>query len=127
MDVDAVMEINACENRWNKKGFAGNTSRSENFKNTMFKYMRENLAWVELYVREPYCELIHQKRHSTWYANYNKQTNSLLFILSFTDFRINFLSNLGGILGFCIGASFISLVEITWFLLSSAWNKCYQN
>merc|ERR1711963_843812 len=100
------MEINSCENRWNKKGFAGNTSRSENFKNTMFKYMRENLAWVELYVREPYCELIHQKRHSTW---------------------INFISNLGGILGFCIGASFISLVEITWFLLSGAWNKCYQN
>ena len=86
MDVDAVMEINACENRWNKKGFAGNTSRSENFKNTMFKYMRENLAWVELYVREPYCELIHQKRHSTWYANYNKDIYIYFFIINHFDF-----------------------------------------
>ena len=67
-EVDAVMKVKSCKNmQWNGEGFLGNTSKTELFKNKILKYMSENLAWIELYIREPYCELIIQETFMNWY------------------------------------------------------------
>ena len=33
-------------------------------------------------------------------------------------FRVSLISNIGGLLGLCLGISFISLIEILWFCLT---------
>ena len=67
-EVDAVMKVKSCKNmQWNGEGFLGNNSKTELFKNKILKYMSENLAWIELYIREPYCELIVQDILCSWY------------------------------------------------------------
>ena len=38
-------------------------------------------------------------------------------------FRLSWISSIGGILGLCIGGSFISVIEIAWFLISEISKK----
>ena len=62
----------------------------------MLRYMRENVAVVNMFLKQPYCELIIQDQERTW---------------------ITFMSDIGGTLGLCLGASVVSLVEVIWYCL----------
>ena len=66
------------------------------FEATMLRYMRENVAVVNMFLKQPYCELIIQDRDKTWIA---------------------FMSDIGGTLGLTLGASVVSLVEVVWYCL----------
>ena len=71
-------------------------TRIDMFEETVLRYMRENVAVVNMFLKQPYCELIRQDRDRTWIA---------------------FMSDIGGTLGLCLGASVVSLVEIVWYCL----------
>ena len=82
--------------RWTGAGLDDNQTRVEMFEATMLRYMRENVAVVNMFLKQPYCELFMQERDKTW---------------------ISFVSDLGGILGLCLGISIVSLLEILWYCL----------
>jgi hypothetical protein len=54
-------------------------------------YARDNIAVVKLFARDPYY---------TWFQRDKIMTN------------ISFIGNTGGLIGLCMGFSFVSLVEI---------------
>ena len=66
------------------------------FEAMVLRYMRENVAVVNMFLSNPYSELIMQYRDKTW---------------------ISFVSDMGGILGLFLGFSFVSLLELLWYCL----------
>ena len=90
------MEAAACEELWTKGGLGEDEERIDQFEEKILRYMRENTALVNIYLKQPYCEKISQNEHST---------------LS------TLVANIGGILGLCLGASIITIVEIVWHCL----------
>ena len=95
-DIIPVVEAAACEELWTKGGLGGDVERIDLFEEKILRYMRENTALVNIYLAQPYCEKISQNVHST---------------LS------TLVANIGGILGLCLGASIITIVEIVWYCL----------
>ena len=60
-DVLDVMENNACIELFDsRKVMDGNETRIDNFKENMFSYMKQNVALVNVYIKEPYCVKIGQ-------------------------------------------------------------------
>ena len=66
------------------------------FEDTVLRYMRENVAVVNMFLKQPYCELIMQDVDKT---------------------MISFVSDMGGILGLFLGFSFVSLLELLWYCM----------
>ena len=93
-DVNDVMNSKGCEETWNKKGLGDDSARIDKFEENMFRYMKENIALLNIYLKQPYCEWILQDR---------------LMKIS------QFISNMGGILGLALGASLISMLEVIWY------------
>ena len=106
------MEGEACVELWKGGGLGGNKTRVDAFEETMFKYMEDNVALVNIYMKEPYCEEILQEINLTWWDNIVRR------FFSFNHCRISFIANIGGILGLCLGSSFITFMEIFWYCLS---------
>ena len=71
-------------------------TRIDMFEETVLRYMRENVAVVNMFLKQPYCQLIIQDRESQWFS---------------------LVSNMGGILGLFLGFSFVSLLELLWYCL----------
>ena len=66
-DINGVMENgDNCVDRWNKKGLGDSKERIDIFQATILRYMKENIALINVYIKEPYCELIQQDRYLTW-------------------------------------------------------------
>ena len=95
-DVVDVVEDSACDDLWTKGGLGEDEERIDQFETAILRYMRENTALLNIYLKEPYCEKISQNVHIT---------------LS------TLIANIGGILGLCLGASIITIVEIVWYCL----------
>ena len=106
------MEGEACDELWKGGGLGGNKTRVDAFEEAMFKYMEDNVALVNIYMKEPYCEEICQEINLTWYEIIVGRFLSQIYC------RISFIANIGGILGLCLGSSFITFMEIFWYLLS---------
>ena len=97
--VRTVIQNEACEQLYDRDKIRSWTSSSKfNFENTIFKYTKENVALVTVFLDKPYCVKIIQE---------------IKFNL------ISLIGNIGGVLGLCLGGSLISLVEVVWFCLSS--------
>ena len=84
------------DHKWTGAGLGDNTTRVDEFEAAVLRYMRENVAVVNMFLKQPYCELIIQDRDKTWIA---------------------FMSDIGGTLGLTLGASVVSLVEVIWYCL----------
>merc|ERR1712218_604866 len=97
-DTNSVMEAGGCtdDHKWTGAGLGDNTTRVDEFEAAVLRYMRENVAVVNMFLKQPYCELIIQDRDKTWIA---------------------FMSDIGGTLGLTLGASVVSLVEVVWYCL----------
>ena len=65
-DVKAVMEAESCQGRWTKEGFGDNIDRRNKFQENILKYMKENIALINVYIKEPYCEVINQDIYMSW-------------------------------------------------------------
>ena len=57
-DVAAVMEKDSCVEKWTKEGFGDDKAKIDQFRKSILRYMRENVALINIYLKEPYCELI---------------------------------------------------------------------
>ena len=69
-----------------------------NFAETLTRYTRENVAMVKIFMREPFAEVL---------------------IRSVETSEIDFISSVGGLLGLCMGFSFVSLAEIFYYIFLS--------
>ncbi|XP_023327060.1 uncharacterized protein LOC111700406 [Eurytemora carolleeae] len=100
--VKQAMDTGACSSTirepYNGTKYSSDPEESDQFKDTIVKYMRENIAVINVFIREPYILEISSDEQFSWTA---------------------FIGNLGGCLGLCIGASIISIIEVIWHLLMS--------
>ena len=64
-DVVDIMEVEACKEFWTYGGLGGNQTRVDQFEETIFRYMKDNVALVNIYMKEPYCEEILQEINLT--------------------------------------------------------------
>ena len=70
----------------------------------MAKYAKDNIALVKVFMREPFAEVL----------KVNVQTTTL-----------DFISNIGGLMGLCMGFSLVTLAEILYHVLDAAWTKLF--
>ena len=93
------------ENSWSH---ASLNNRSDfdfsEFSSTMAKYAKDNIALVKVFMREPFAEVL----------KVNVQTTTL-----------DFISNIGGLMGLCMGFSLVTLAEILYHVLDAAWMKLF--
>ena len=67
-EVRAVTEAGGCEGDiWSKAGLGEDEERINRLEETILLYMRENTAVINIFIKQPYCELIIQDRYITWY------------------------------------------------------------
>ena len=62
------MAAGACSSLWDSRvmlGASWNQSRVDMLEETIFAYMQENVALVNIYMREPYCTTILQEINYT--------------------------------------------------------------
>ena len=71
----------------------------------MYKYGRKNLALIHVMIQSPYSTKI--KRDVA---------------MTFTTY----IANSGGLLGLCLGFSFMSGIEIIFFLCAHRWFSCTE-
>ena len=90
-----------CAN-WPDNYFEKNTEPNQTLINELYQYGRQNLALIHIMVQSPYVTKI-------------KRDVAMPFI--------TFVANSGGLLGLCIGFSFISAVEIL-FWISCCCRSC---
>ena len=90
-----------CAN-WPDNYFEKNTEPDQTLINELYQYGRQNLALIHIMVQSPYVTKI-------------KRDVAMPFI--------TFVANSGGLLGLCIGFSFISAVEIL-FWISCCCRSC---
>ena len=83
-----------CAN-WPDNYFEKNTEPNQTLVNELYQYGRQNLALIHIMVQSPYVTKI-------------KRDVAMPFI--------TFVANSGGLLGLCIGFSFISAVEILFWI-----------
>ena len=81
--------------KWPKNYFEDHSKLNETLLEEMFEYGKENLALVRIFIPSPYVTLM-------------KRDVAMTFI--------NYIANTGGLLGLCLGFSFISAFEIFYWI-----------
>ena len=81
--------------KWPKNYFEDNSKINEALLEEMLEYGKENLAFVRIFILSPYVTLIERDVAMTF---------------------INYIANTGGLLGLCLGFSFISAFEIFYWI-----------
>ena len=64
-DVVPVIEGDACPELWTYGKLWNNQTRVDAFEETILNYMKENIALLNIYMSEPYCEEILQEINLT--------------------------------------------------------------
>ena len=82
-------------NKWPENYFEENNEPNQTLVKEMYQYGRQNLALVHVMVQSPYVTKI-------------KKDVAMSFV--------TFVANSGGLLGLCIGFSFISAVELLYWI-----------
>ena len=76
------------------------------FSSTLTKYTKDNVAFVTLFMREPFAEV-------------------LAINVDTTD--LDFISAIGGLLGLCMGFSFVTLAEIFYYAVDTIRTLCFKS
>ena len=79
--------------KWNSGEGFDNKNDAKIFEEEIYKYARENIAYVTLFIREPFAEKIKIAEKIS---------------------PISFISDVGGLLGLFMGFSFVSLAELVY-------------
>ena len=82
-------------NTWPENYFEKNNDPNETLVKEMYQYGRQNLALIHVMVQSPYVTKIKRDVASSF---------------------VTFVANTGGLLGLCIGFSFISAVELVYWI-----------
>ena len=79
-------------NKWNKyKAFGNDDIKADDFEEEVFKYAKNNIVTLTMFIREPFAEKI---------------------VTAEKISQLSFISDVGGLLGLFMGFSFVSAVEI---------------
>ena len=62
LDVVDVIASNGCPKLFDANILGWNKSRVDDFEEKIFKYMQENVALLNIFIKEPYCVKIIQER-----------------------------------------------------------------
>ena len=96
--IEWIKDNNAfCSNeKWDVNHLRSNLSAFNftNFAEVLTKYTSENVAMVKIFMREPFAEVL---------------------LRSVETSEIDFISSVGGLLGLCMGFSFVTLAEIFYY------------
>ena len=76
------------------------------FSATLAQYAKDNIAFVTLFMREPFAEVLAVNVDTT---------------------MLDFISTIGGLLGLCMGFSFVTLAEIFYYVLDTIAAYCSQS
>ena len=66
------------------------------FKKTLIEYASDNIAIIKVYMKEPFVEVL---------------------IRSVETSQVDFISSVGGLLGLCMGFSFVTVAEVLFYLI----------
>ena len=91
--VDEVCDARL-RNRWRTNKLVNKTLAKE-IETEIHNYARENLAIINIFIKEPYTKRFRKTEKMT---------------------RISYIASSGGLLGLCMGFSFVSLAEIAYHL-----------
>ena len=80
-------------------------NENPNFLNFMYQYTKENFVVLQVYIRDSYYTLFKRDEQIS---------------------AITFISNTGGLLGLCMGMSFISIFELFYFFGHILWTKLWK-
>lgn len=83
-----------------------NYNQNREFFDVLYKYAKENLLWLNVYVKDSYASRIIRDEKMT---------------------RTRFVANVGGLLGLCMGFSFVSLAEIIYFCFKRNFSSGYMH
>ena len=90
------------------------------FKQQVWGYCRENLVKLVVYLPSPYVTKFVVDEVN--FGIFSKKNNNILL----QEITLStFTSNIGGLLGLCMGLSFVSLVEVLFYLLKFLLNFKY--
>ena len=88
--VPNITDYCTSENRFNS-GMMTNKTMLKNIEYQVYKYARENLAIINIFIKESYTKRFRKTEKMS---------------------RISYIASSGGLLGLCMGFSFVSLAEI---------------
>ena len=88
-----INETYSCKH-WPTKYFQANHTINQTIVDEVFAYGRDNLALVQILIQKPY------------YTKYKRDV-----AMTFTTY----IANTGGLLGLCLGFSFLSAIEILYW------------
>ena len=106
--IDILKATNSfcSDNSWNHESLNNRSDFDFNeFSSTMAKYAKDNIALVKIFMREPFAEVL----------KVNVKTTAL-----------DFISNIGGLMGLCMGFSLVTLAEILYHVLDAVWTKLFS-
>ena len=83
------------------------------FKQKVFSYCKENLVKLVVYLPSPYVTRMVVNEVNSGVLLDQMKNNILLQEITLSTFT----SNIGGLLGLCMGLSFVSLVEVLFYVL----------
>ena len=83
------------------------------FKQKVFSYCKENLVKLVVYLPSPYVTRMVVNEVNSGVLLDQMTNNILLQEITLSTFT----SNIGGLLGLCMGLSFVSLVEVLFYVL----------
>ena len=76
------------------------------FSSTLTKYAKENIAFVKIYLREPFAEVLKVSVKTT---------------------VLDYIANIGGLMGVCMGFSLVTLAEILYHVIDGIWAKYFSS
>ena len=107
--IDYLKKTNGfcVDNEWQQTS-ANNQSDFDftEFSATLTKYAKDNIAFVKLYMREPFAEVLQVSVKTT---------------------ALDFISNIGGLMGLCMGFSLVTVAEILYHGLDAVWVKFFSS
>ena len=76
------------------------------FSATLTRYAKDNIAFIKVYMREPFAEVLQVSVKTT---------------------ALDFISNIGGLMGLCMGFSLVTVAEIFYHGLDAVWIKFFSS
>ena len=107
--IDYLKKTNGLcvDNEWKQESLKNQSDFDfDEFSSTLTRYARDNIAFVKLYMREPFAEVLQVSVKTT---------------------ALDYISNIGGLMGLCMGFSLVTVAEILYHGLDAIWVKFFSS
>ena len=107
--IDYLKKTNGLcvDNEWKQESLKNQSDFDfDEFSSTLTRYAKDNIAFVKLYMREPFAEVLQVSVKTT---------------------VLDYISNIGGLMGLCMGFSLVTVAEILYHGLDAIWVKFFSS